>query len=68
MDKVLLVDCCLRGEQSRTAKLLEAFAEALPSSVEAETLVLEEENLACLTGICINALYPASGIGVNIDS
>ena len=50
MDKVLLVDCCLRGEQSRTAKLLEAFAEALPSSVETETLVLEEENLACLTG------------------
>lgn len=50
MRRALIVDCCLRGKDSRTAKLMEAFARALPADVEAETLVLEEEALSCLTG------------------
>ncbi len=50
MRKALIVDCCLRGRESRTAKLLSAFVDALPADVEAETLVLEEEALSCLTG------------------
>ena len=50
MRKARIVDCCLRGRESRTAKLLSAFVDALPADVEAETLVLEEEALSCLTG------------------
>ena len=50
MRKALIVDCCLRGEESRTAKLMEAFVAALPVDVQAEKLVLEEEALAPLTG------------------
>ena len=50
MRKALIVDCCLRGEESRTAKLMEAFVAALPAGVQAEKLVLEEEALAPLTG------------------
>lgn len=50
MRKALIVDCCLRGEASRTARLLKAFVEALPGDFEIETLVLEEEALSCLTG------------------
>ena len=50
MRKALIVDCCLRGGESRTRRLMTAFAEALPADVEAETLVLEEEALSCLTG------------------
>lgn len=50
MRKALIVDCCLRGEASRTARLMRAFAEALPPDVAVETLVLEEEALSCLTG------------------
>ena len=50
MRKALIVDCCLRGVESRTAKLRDAFVAALPEDVQAETLVLEEEALSCLTG------------------
>lgn len=50
MRKALIVDCCLRGSQSRTAKLLEAFTAALPGDVKIETLTLEEEGLNCLAG------------------
>ena len=50
MRKALMIDCCLRGEASRTAKLRDAFLKALPEDVTAETLVLEEEALSCLTG------------------
>lgn len=50
MRKALIVDCCLRGVESRTAKLRDAFVVALPEDVQAETLVLEEEALSCLTG------------------
>ena len=50
MKKALIVDCCLRGEASRTRRLMEAFIEALPGDFEVETLVLEEEGLNPLTG------------------
>ena len=50
MKKLLVVDCCLRGRESRTAKLLEAFVDALGPDIEVERLVLEEEALFCLTG------------------
>lgn len=50
MRKALIVNCCLRGEESRTARLLRAFVAALPGDFETETLVLEEEALSCLTG------------------
>lgn len=50
MRKALIVDCCLRGKASRTARLRDAFIAALPGDVEVETLVLEEEALCCLTG------------------
>ena len=41
MRKALIVDCCLRGRESRTAKLLSAFVDALPADVEAEVLAAE---------------------------
>ena len=50
MRQALLIDCCLRGAESRTARLLAAFREALPPDVQAQTLTLEEEALSCLTG------------------
>lgn len=50
MRTALIVDCCLRGGESRTAKLRDAFIAALPADVRAQTLVLEEEALCCLTG------------------
>ena len=50
MRKALIVDCCLRGGESRTARIRDAFAAALPEDVSVETLVLEEEALSCLTG------------------
>lgn len=50
MRKALIVDCCLRGSESRTARLMRAFVEALPEDVRAETLTLDEEALSCLTG------------------
>ena len=48
--KALLVDCCIRREKSRTAKLLKAFAEGLPADMIQERLVLDEEPLSCFTG------------------
>lgn len=50
MREALIVDCCLRGRLSRTAKLRDAFVEGLPGDVAARTLVLEEEALSCLAG------------------
>ena len=50
MRRALIVDCCLRGAASRTRRLMDAFAKALPADVAAETLVLEEEALSCLAG------------------
>ena len=50
MRRALLIDCCIRRNASRTAKLLDAFAEALAEDIEKDILILEEENLSCLTG------------------
>lgn len=50
MRKALIVDCCLRGEASRTRRLMNAFVGALPGDFEVETLMPEAEALACLTG------------------
>lgn len=50
MRKALIVDCCLRREESRTRELMDAFVSALPEDVSPEVLVLEEEGLSCLTG------------------
>ena len=45
MRNVLYVDCCIRGEQSRTAKLAAAFLTALPADCAVTHLNLMEENL-----------------------
>ena len=50
MRRALIVNCCLRGAASRTARLMEAFARALPADVAVERLALEEEALSCLVG------------------
>ena len=50
MRKLLLIDCCIRKEESRTRRLMEAFLGAVPEDCEVERLVLTEENLAPLTG------------------
>ena len=50
MKKMLLIDCCIRKEQSRTRTLMEAFLRAVPAGYEVQRLVLTEENLAPLTG------------------
>ena len=55
MRKALLIDCCIRKKESRTAQLLEVFSKALPEDVEQDVLVLDEENLSCLTGAYLNS-------------
>lgn len=51
MKEVLFIDCCIRGEQSRTAKLAEAFFSALdPAAYHVTTLSLMEEGLRPLSG------------------
>ena len=50
MRTLLVVDCCIRKEESRTKKILERFLSAVPSDCEVERLVLTEENLAPLMG------------------
>ena len=50
MRTLLVVDCCIRKEESRTKKILERFLSAAPSDCEVERLVLTEENLAPLMG------------------
>lgn len=40
MKKLLFVDCCIRGELSRTRELAEAFLSALPEDYEIERLAL----------------------------
>lgn len=50
MRKLLVIDCCIRKEESRTRTLLESFLHAVPIDCAVERLVLTEENLAPLTG------------------
>ncbi len=49
MKKCLFVDCLIRGEESRTRELAEAFFEKL-KDYDIEHLILEEEGLRPLTG------------------
>ena len=50
MRKLLLIDCCIRKEESRTRRILDAFLSAVPSDCAVERLVLTEENLSPLAG------------------
>jgi FMN-dependent NADH-azoreductase len=52
MTDVLFIDCCIRGEESRTRKLAGAFLNELERSggYETERLVLMDEPLIPLTG------------------
>lgn len=50
MRKVLYVDCCIRGKDSRSAKLAEAFLSALPEDCAVTHLNLMQEGLQPLTG------------------
>lgn len=49
MKKALYVDCCIRGEESRTAKLAKSFLDNL-QGYEIKHLDLMKENLQPLTG------------------
>ena len=51
--KLLIVDCCIRGEASRTKRLLDRFLETLeplPPEVERTYLNLMEMDLQYLSG------------------
>ena len=48
--KILIVDCCIRGAQSRTFEILKAFREALPASYDITTLDLAKEEPRYLSG------------------
>ena len=50
MKHALFVDCCIRGSESRTAKLAEAFLAALPEEYTVTHLNLMQEGLQPLTG------------------
>lgn len=50
MKQALYVDCCIRGAESRTARLAEAFLKALPKDYEVTRLELTAEGLLPLTG------------------
>ena len=43
MKRLLYVDCCIRGQTSRTRRLAEAFLDALPQGWAVEPLELAAE-------------------------
>ncbi|MBP3485916.1 MAG: NAD(P)H-dependent oxidoreductase [Oscillospiraceae bacterium] len=45
MKKALLIDCCIRKDRSRTAKLAEAFVKVLPAEYEVTRLDVAAEDL-----------------------
>ena len=45
MKKLLYIDCCIRGEKSRTKRLADAFLGALSDRIEVETVDLNELDL-----------------------
>lgn len=56
MREVLLVDCCVRGEQSRTARLARAFVSALdPERYHVTAVDPAKEGLRPLTGETLRA-------------
>lgn len=50
MKKVLLVDCCVRREQSRTARLARAFVAGLGEGFAVSVIRPDEERMRPLTG------------------
>ena len=50
MKRLLYVDCCIRGSQSRTRRLAEAFLGALTPTWKTEILNLPEEGLPYFSG------------------
>ena len=51
MKELLLVDCCIRGKESRTRKLIEAFLEGLdPKKYHVTAISPEAEGMVPLTG------------------
>lgn len=51
MRNVLVANCCIRREESRTAELLDSFVSALPEDCEMTELTLMDERLFPLTGL-----------------
>lgn len=49
MKQALYIDCCIRGDDSRTKQLAEAFLAALPDAYEVTRLDLQAENLRYFT-------------------
>ena len=50
MKTLLFVDCCIRGDHSRTRKLGEKFLSKVPAQWKVQILELEAEGLNCLSG------------------
>ena len=50
MRDVLVINCCIRKEASRTARLLDSFIKALPADCKAEEIDLTRLDLQPLTG------------------
>ena len=50
MKRLLYVDCCIRGQTSRTRRLAEAFLDALPQGWAVEPLELAAEGLQYFSG------------------
>ena len=48
--QVLYIDCCVRGDESRTARLGDAFLKALPAEYEVVRLDPAEEGMQPLSG------------------
>ena len=51
MRSVLIVNCCVRREESRTGELLDSFVSALPEDCEVQEITLMDERLFPLTGL-----------------
>lgn len=50
MKKVLAIDCCIRGSESRTKRIFDAFMKGLGDNCRVDYLRLDEENLSAMTG------------------
>ena len=59
MKRLLYVDCCIRGQTSRTRRLAEAFLDALPQGWAVEPLELAAEGLQYFSGPFFQQRRPA---------
>ena len=50
MKNVLAVDCCIRGAESRTKRIFDAFVDGLGENCRIDYLKLDEENLSAMSG------------------